>query len=151
MVNFQTDAMARETEQEGFSPDNTNGEASVDSRNGRPEILAIVQARGGSKGIPGKNIRDFGAHPLIAYSIASATASSTVTRFIVSTDDAGSLKSLRGTVQKCRLPVRLSWQQTIPKIFRFLSMLFLGSKRMKVTFHKWLFNFDPHHHYVRKV
>ena len=52
------------------------------------EVLAIVQARGGSKGIPGKNIRNFGKHPLLAYSIASALASSTVTRLIVSTDDA---------------------------------------------------------------
>ena len=43
---------------------------------------------GGSKGIPGKNIRNLGKHPLLAYSIASALASSTVTRLIVSTDDA---------------------------------------------------------------
>ncbi len=54
---------------------------------GIPEVLAIVQARGGSKGIPRKNIRNFGGHPLIAYSIASALASSAVTRLIVSTDD----------------------------------------------------------------
>ena len=51
------------------------------------EVLAIVQARGGSKGIPGKNIRNFGGHPLIAYSIAAALGSSAVTRLIVSTDD----------------------------------------------------------------
>ena len=54
----------------------------------RPEVLAIVQARGGSKGIPGKNIRRFAGIPLIAYSIASGHAASTVTRLIVSTDDA---------------------------------------------------------------
>ena len=53
----------------------------------KPEVLAIVQARGGSKGIPRKNIRDLGGHPLIAYSIASALASSAITRLIVSTDD----------------------------------------------------------------
>ena len=88
MVNFQTEATARETGAEVFPSDNATREARVDSENGRPEVLAVVQARGGSKGIPGKNIRSFGAHPLIAYSIASALASSTVTRLIVSTDDA---------------------------------------------------------------
>ena len=37
-----------------------------------PEILAIIPARGGSKGIPRKNIRPFAGHPLIAFSIAAA-------------------------------------------------------------------------------
>ncbi len=51
------------------------------------EVLGVVQARGGSKGIPGKNIRNLGGYPLIAYSIASALASESVTRLIISTDD----------------------------------------------------------------
>jgi YrbI family 3-deoxy-D-manno-octulosonate 8-phosphate phosphatase len=51
------------------------------------EVLAIIPARGGSKGIPRKNIRDFAGHPLIAYSIAAARQSKLVTRTIVSTDD----------------------------------------------------------------
>ena len=34
-------------------------------------ILAIIPARGGSKGIPRKNIHNFAGHPLIAYSIAA--------------------------------------------------------------------------------
>ena len=53
----------------------------------RPEILAIVQARGGSKGLPRKNVLPLGGHPLVAYSIASGLASETITRLIVSTDD----------------------------------------------------------------
>ena len=53
----------------------------------KPEVLAIIPARGGSKGIPGKNIRSFSGHPLIAWSIAAAKQSETVTRVIVSTDD----------------------------------------------------------------
>lgn len=53
----------------------------------RPEVLAVIPARGGSKGIPRKNIRDFAGHPLIAYSIQAAVAAQTVTRVIVSTDD----------------------------------------------------------------
>lgn len=51
------------------------------------EVLAVVQARGGSKGLPGKNLRLLGRHPLVAYSIASGLAAKTVTRVIVSTDD----------------------------------------------------------------
>jgi YrbI family 3-deoxy-D-manno-octulosonate 8-phosphate phosphatase len=53
----------------------------------KPEILAIIPARGGSKGIPRKNIRPFSGSPLIAWSIAAARQSGMVTRVIVSTDD----------------------------------------------------------------
>jgi CMP-N-acetylneuraminic acid synthetase len=52
-----------------------------------PEVLALIPARGGSKGIPRKNIRPFARHPLIAYSIAAALQAQTVTRVVVSTDD----------------------------------------------------------------
>ncbi|MCK9246520.1 MAG: acylneuraminate cytidylyltransferase [Anaerolineaceae bacterium] len=53
----------------------------------RPEVLALIPARGGSKGIPRKNLRDFAGAPLIVYSIAAALQSELVTRVIVSTDD----------------------------------------------------------------
>jgi len=59
----------------------------MDSMVTRPEVLAIIPARGGSKGIPRKNIRDFAGYPLIAYSIAAGLQSEMVTRTIVSTDD----------------------------------------------------------------
>ncbi|MFN3741745.1 MAG: cytidylyltransferase domain-containing protein [Anaerolineales bacterium] len=52
------------------------------------EILALIPARGGSKGIPRKNIRPFAGYPLIAWSIAAAQQARSVTRIIVSTDDA---------------------------------------------------------------
>lgn len=51
------------------------------------KILALIPARGGSKGIPRKNIRNFAGYPLIAWSIAAAKQSNLVTRIIVSTDD----------------------------------------------------------------
>ena len=51
------------------------------------EILTLIPARGGSKGIPRKNIRSFAGYPLIAWSIAAAKQSQLVTRIIVSTDD----------------------------------------------------------------
>jgi CMP-N-acetylneuraminic acid synthetase len=51
------------------------------------EVLALIPARGGSKSIPGKNIRNFAGHPLIAYSIVAGLASETISRVVVSTDD----------------------------------------------------------------
>ena len=54
-----------------------------------PETLALIPARGGSKGIPRKNIRSFAGYPLIAWSIAAAkqAQATCVTRVILSTDD----------------------------------------------------------------
>ena len=51
------------------------------------QILALIPARGGSKGIPRKNIRSFAGYPLIAWSIAAGLQAHTVNRVIVSTDD----------------------------------------------------------------
>jgi CMP-N,N'-diacetyllegionaminic acid synthase len=51
------------------------------------EILAIIPARSGSKGIPLKNIQKIVNKPLIEYTITSAKKSSKITRIIVSTDD----------------------------------------------------------------
>lgn len=50
------------------------------------KILALIPARGGSKGIPKKNIRAFAGKPLIAYSIEAAKQAKSVSRVIVSTD-----------------------------------------------------------------
>ncbi|HYB97264.1 MAG TPA: pseudaminic acid cytidylyltransferase [Vicinamibacterales bacterium] len=51
--------------------------------------VAIVTARGGSKRIPGKNIRDFLGRPMMAYPIAAARDSGLFDHIIVSTDDDG--------------------------------------------------------------
>jgi YrbI family 3-deoxy-D-manno-octulosonate 8-phosphate phosphatase len=51
------------------------------------EVLALIPARGGSKGIPRKNIRSFAGYPLIAWSIAAAKRAELVARVVVSTDD----------------------------------------------------------------
>jgi CMP-N-acetylneuraminic acid synthetase len=53
----------------------------------RENNLAIIPARGGSKGVPGKNIRLLAGKPLIAYVIEEALRAKTVDRIIVSTDD----------------------------------------------------------------
>jgi len=48
--------------------------------------IAIIPARGGSKGVPKKNITKLAGYPLLAYSIAAAKLCATVDRAIVSTD-----------------------------------------------------------------
>ncbi len=53
----------------------------------KKEVLAIIPARGGSKGIPRKNIRLLAGYPLIAYSIAAGLQAKSVTRVLVTTDD----------------------------------------------------------------
>ena len=50
------------------------------------KILAIIPARGGSKGVPGKNIRPLCGKPLIAWTIEAAQAADYVDRVMVSTD-----------------------------------------------------------------
>ena len=49
-------------------------------------MLALIPARGGSKGLPGKNLRLLGGRPLIAHSITAALDAATITRVVVSTD-----------------------------------------------------------------
>ncbi|OEU69518.1 MAG: hypothetical protein BA863_14455 [Desulfovibrio sp. S3730MH75] len=53
----------------------------------KPKVLAIIPARGGSKGIPRKNIVDLCGKPLIAYSILAARHAELIDRVIVSTED----------------------------------------------------------------
>jgi YrbI family 3-deoxy-D-manno-octulosonate 8-phosphate phosphatase len=62
----------------------------------KPEVLALIPARGGSKGIPRKNIRAFVGQPLIAYSIAAGLQANTVTRVVVTTDDEEIAEVARG-------------------------------------------------------
>jgi CMP-N,N'-diacetyllegionaminic acid synthase len=50
-------------------------------------MIAIIPARGGSKGLPGKNIRPLGGRPLISWTILAAVESKNIDRVIVSTDD----------------------------------------------------------------
>lgn len=53
----------------------------------KPNVIALIQARGGSKGVPKKNIRNLGGFPLIAYSIVACKLANAIERTIVSTDD----------------------------------------------------------------
>jgi pseudaminic acid cytidylyltransferase len=60
------------------------------------KILAIIPARGGSKRIPRKNIKNFLGKPIIAYSIKAAIASKIFDEVMVSTDD----KEIAGVAKK---------------------------------------------------
>jgi N-acylneuraminate cytidylyltransferase len=60
------------------------------------EIVAVIPARGGSKGIPGKNLRPVGGVPLIVRAVLSARASRLVDRVVVSTDDLAIASLARG-------------------------------------------------------
>lgn len=53
----------------------------------RNKILGLITARGGSKGIPEKNIKELAGKPLIAYTIEAAHASGVFDRLMISTDD----------------------------------------------------------------
>jgi len=53
----------------------------------KKKVLAVITARGGSKGLPGKNIIDLGVRPLIQWTIEAAKEARLVDRVVVSTDD----------------------------------------------------------------
>ncbi|MCB0959436.1 MAG: acylneuraminate cytidylyltransferase family protein [Acidimicrobiales bacterium] len=50
------------------------------------EVLAIIPARAGSKGLPGKNVRPFHGKPLLAWSVEAGLRATSVTRVVLSTD-----------------------------------------------------------------
>ncbi|MBI4576351.1 MAG: acylneuraminate cytidylyltransferase family protein [Planctomycetes bacterium] len=58
-------------------------------------ILAVVTARGGSKRLPGKNLRPLGGRPLLWYSIRAARLARLVHRVVVSTEDASIAEAAR--------------------------------------------------------
>ncbi|MBO06460.1 MAG: acylneuraminate cytidylyltransferase family protein [Candidatus Neomarinimicrobiota bacterium] len=60
-------------------------------------IVGFIFARGGSQGIPGKNIRLLAGKPLIAYAIETAFQSQLIDRVVVSTDD----KKIARVAQEC--------------------------------------------------
>jgi CMP-N,N'-diacetyllegionaminic acid synthase len=60
-----------------------------------PRVLGLVVARGGSKGLPGKNVLPLGGRPLIAWTVEAARAARSLTRVIVSSDDAEILARAR--------------------------------------------------------
>lgn len=58
------------------------------ARKSVPSVLAVITARGGSKGLPGKNILPLAGKPLIAWTIHAALDAASISQVIVSTDSA---------------------------------------------------------------
>jgi CMP-N,N'-diacetyllegionaminic acid synthase len=60
------------------------------------DVLALIPARGGSKGIPRKNLVPLGGRPLLAWTVDAALGSRVVTRTVVSTEDEEIAAAARG-------------------------------------------------------
>ncbi|MEO2216584.1 acylneuraminate cytidylyltransferase family protein [Chromobacterium vaccinii] len=67
-------------------------------------VLGLITARGGSKGIPGKNLLSIGGKPLIQWTIDSARASSYIDRLILSSDDVAIMEA--AAAGGCEVPFR---------------------------------------------
>jgi CMP-N,N'-diacetyllegionaminic acid synthase len=77
---------------------------------GQRRVLAVIPARGGSKGLPGKNILQAGGKPLLAYSVEAGHLSKYIDRVIVSSDDDAIMNAARacGGDVPFRRPVALA-------------------------------------------
>ncbi|MYW28525.1 transferase, partial [Streptomyces sp. SID2119] len=60
-----------------------------------PTVLAVIPARGGSKGVPAKNLAEVGGIPLVARAVRAALAAPEVTDVVVTTDDAAIAEAAR--------------------------------------------------------
>lgn len=71
---------------------------------GTRQVLGVIPARGGSKGVPGKNIRLVGGRPLIEWTALAAKASRYIDRVILSSDDDAIMEVARAA--GCDVPYR---------------------------------------------
>lgn len=77
------------SEQRGGISEEIGKTVFVSSQPSKPKVLAIVPCRSGSKGLPGKNIKQLNGVPLMGYAIKPALECPLVDRVIVDTDDEG--------------------------------------------------------------
>jgi CMP-N,N'-diacetyllegionaminic acid synthase len=71
---------------------------------GSQRVLAVIPARGGSKGVPGKNIRRVQNRPLIAWTVEAAQAAQAIDRVVLSSDDDAIMTVARSL--GCEVPFR---------------------------------------------
>ena len=71
---------------------------------GDREVLALIPARGGSKGLPGKNILQMGGRPLLAWSVDAARGSRCIDRVVLSSEDEVIMAAARAC--GCEVPFR---------------------------------------------
>lgn len=105
---------------------------------GQERLLAVIPARGGSKGVPRKNVREVGGLPLIAWSLQAARESRYVDTTIVSTDDEEIAKVARahGGVVPFMRPSALATDQA-PTIDVVLDVL------QRCPGHQWVVLLQP--------
>jgi len=104
------------------------------------EIITIIPARGGSKGIPNKNLKLLVAKPLISYTIKQSKSSRFVKRTFVSTD-----KIHRKNTGRKLLSVRQGWQEIGQLANQRLNMLLNTCKKKKITLPISLFFYSALH------
>lgn len=68
----------------------------------KPKVLAIIPARGGSKGLPRKNVLPVSGKPLIAWTIEAAKRASCISRLVLSSDDQEIIETAKG--YGCEVP-----------------------------------------------
>lgn len=67
-----------------------------------PAVLGVIVARGGSKGLPGKNLRPLGGKPLVVHTVEAALGCDALARAVLSTEDAAILAA--GRAAGCPAP-----------------------------------------------
>ncbi|MFJ5719019.1 cytidylyltransferase domain-containing protein [Streptomyces sp. NPDC093149] len=72
-----------------------------------PTVLAVIPARGGSKGVPAKNLAQVGGVPLVARAVRACLASREVTDVVVTTDDAAIADAARAAGDTLGAPERV--------------------------------------------
>jgi len=94
----------------------------------RRPTVAFIFARGGSKGVPGKNLRMLAGKPLLAHVIARARASGVVDRIVVSTEDAEIAAVARhwGAETPFMRPAELA-SDTAPELFDIATVCYVAS------------------------
>jgi len=110
-------------------------------------IVALIPARSGSKGVPNKNILPLAEFPLIAYSIKAALKSKLIDRVIVSTDSKNMQLLLENMVQRLHSYVQLNSLEIKQQTQNFLSMPLIGLKTMRVKYLNILHIYVQLHHY----
>jgi len=106
-------------------------------RSGVPIFLAIIAARAGSKGVPGKNLRPLGGKPLVAWSVGAALKARAITHVVVSSDSPQILKAaaLSPRVWCLRRPAALSGDRTaIMDVYRHVVVEFERAEGRKVDY-----------------
>ena len=102
----------------------------------KSKILAIIPARGGSKGVPRKNIKDLNGKPLIAYTIEASINSSFINTTIVSSEDEEILKvSKKFGAEIIKRPLELASDtaSTIPVITHAIEELLSKSREFDIV------------------